>query len=213
MNFIKQTYQINAHTNKKLALFIGFAFLLVFSRILLTHSLMYGFLIWNLFLAFVPYYLLQIVQLKVNLLENILYRIAIFIGWLLFLPNAFYVITDFVHLKYTSVHLFWYDLVLIGVFALVSFSFGILALKEGIKMAKLFYSEKIISFTLPLLCFLCGFGIYLGRVLRFNSWEIITNPLQLLHTIFETLVQPEALLFSIIYGLLIYLVNLVKSPI
>ena len=70
---------------------------------------------------------------------------------------------------------------------------------------KTYVEKRVVAFMLPVLFILVGFGVYLGRFLRFNSWEIINKPWTIITTILEILTQPKthsaAWLFTICFGL------------
>ncbi|VXB69348.1 conserved membrane hypothetical protein [Flavobacterium sp. 9AF] len=207
---------INAYlSNKKnnsflLTLYLYCAFLLL-CRAKLTQSVFYFFLIWNAFLATIPYLILLLAKQKIILLENSKIRILVFLLWLLFLPNSFYIVTDFVHLPKGNSNLFWFDLILLFSFSFLGFLLGLLALQEFKNCFSLFISTKILQYSIPAICMLNGFGIYLGRFLRFNSWDILTNPFPLFIDSFKCLLSTEALLFSMLYGSFIYLIYLFKN--
>ena len=76
-------------------------------RVQLTQSFFFGFLLWNLFLAVIPYTISEV--LKIKPLKKATITLSLLI-WLLFLPNAPYLITDFIHLHYLKSTLIWYDL-------------------------------------------------------------------------------------------------------
>ncbi|CAM4100883.1 MULTISPECIES: DUF1361 domain-containing protein [Flavobacterium] len=211
MKIIINAYLSNKKTNGLLLLLSIYCGLLLLFRAKITQSIFYFFLVWNLFLAAVPYLVLTFAKQKIQLLENVKSRALLFIVWLLFLPNSFYILTDFVHLKKGNPELFWFDLVLLFSFASLGFLFGLLSLKEFKNCFSLFYSKTIITYSIPMICLLSGFGIYLGRFLRFNSWTIITNPFQLLIDSFQTLLSFKAILFSVLYGSLIYLTYQIKN--
>ena len=163
-------------------------FLLVF-RIKTTHDFFGLFLVWNLFLAFVPLGVAWYVQHR-NTHLNSISKFALLVLWLLFLPNAPYVITDVIHLSYSPSNWFIYDGITIGVFALLSLYFGFQSLIEVRKLFKTEIAETWLNALTVGVLILCGFGIYLGRVVRFNSWDLITNPLDLFSTIGLYLINP-----------------------
>ena len=94
---------------------VSFSFLLLYCRILKTGSFFYSFLVWNLFLACIPYLITCILQLT-KIRATIFW--CSFIVWVLFLPNAPYLLTDFKHLKHHLSTVTWYDILLIASFAL-----------------------------------------------------------------------------------------------
>jgi len=163
-------------------------FLLVF-RIKTTHDFFGLFLVWNLFLAFVPLGIAWYVQHRGTQLNSIS-KYALLVLWLLFLPNAPYVITDVTHLSYSPSNWFIYDGITIGIFALLSLYFGFQSLIEVRKLFKTAIAETWLNTSTAGVLILCGFGIYLGRVVRFNSWDLITNPLDLFGTISSYLIHP-----------------------
>ncbi len=69
---------------------------------------------------------------------------------------------------------------------------------------KQFINKKYIKFLTLIILYLSGFGVSIGRFLRYNSWEIIKNPLNLFSDIFNILLKPslnlEAWLFTILFG-------------
>lgn len=163
-------------------------FLLVF-RIKTTHNFFGLFLVWNLFLAFVPLGVAWYMQHRSTQLNSIS-KYTLLVLWLLFLPNAPYVITDVIHLSYSPSNWFIYDGITIGVFALLSLYFGFQSLIEVRKLFKTEIAETWLNALTVGVLILCGFGIYLGRVVRFNSWDLITNPLDLFGTISLYLINP-----------------------
>ena len=178
-------------------------FLLVF-RIKTTHDFFGLFLIWNLFLAFVPLGIAWYLQHKKSHINSVL-KYALLVLWLLFLPNAPYVITDLIHLAYSPLNWFIYDGITIAAFALFSLYFGFQSLIEVRKLFKPEIAEARLNIFTSGVLILCGFGIYLGRVVRFNSWDLITNPLDVFSTIGHYLINPienkSVWLFTLGFGI------------
>ncbi len=177
--------------------------LLVF-RIKTTHDFFGLFLIWNLFLAFVPLGIAWYLQHKRSHINSVL-KYALLVLWLLFLPNAPYVITDVIHLSYSPLNWFIYDGITIAAFALLSLYFGFQSLTEMRKLFKTELAESWLNILTAVVFILCCFGIYLGRVVRFNSWDLITNPLDLFSTIGHYLINPienkSVWLFTLGFGI------------
>lgn len=159
-------------------------------RILNTGTFHYFFLNWNLFLAILPWVFSTAILLVPKLNKNKYVTIFSILVWLLFFPNAPYILTDLFHLKLkTSVPL-WYDLILILSFAWVALIIGFLSLLD---IEKIFNSQ--FHFAYPkmlsvLLLFLSSFGIYIGRFLRWNSWDILTHPFGLATDIAVRILHP-----------------------
>jgi uncharacterized membrane protein len=201
MEKLKTIFLFNKKRNLILLTLGFYCCSLLLIRAKITNSIFLFFLIWNLFLAIIPY----MISLVINhyTIDNKFMKIGILLSWLIFLPNSFYVITDFIHLSKSTI--VWLDLLLMSAFAITSFSFGILSIKEIGTYLKKDGKQKLITFLIPTVCLLCGFGIYLGRILRFNSWNIISDPINLFTGIFSTLLTIEAILFSFHFGIFIYI--------
>ncbi|HEX2831910.1 MAG TPA: DUF1361 domain-containing protein [Thermoanaerobaculia bacterium] len=174
----------------------AFAALLVWCGILLvlritrSHSYSYFFLIWNLFLAAVPFFAAAVLEHLDRRRRWMAMQWCAFLVWLLFLPNAPYIITDFIHLKPRSGIPLWYDVLLLISCA----GTGLLLGYASVMMVQRIIERRfgrttgwsVAIFTL----LLSAYGIYLGRFLRFNSWEAFTDPKPLLADIGTHLTNP-----------------------
>jgi uncharacterized membrane protein len=160
-------------------------------------------LLWNLFLAVVPLLWSMAFQASGARRQPFLMSLF-FLLWLLFLPNAPYILTDLIHLAPLPGVPLWYVLAmllscagtgtLLGYLSLLNVHF-VIAEKFG----------KIAGWSVAITTLiLCGFGIYLGRFLRWNSWDAFTNPLSLGKTIFEQFINagphPHPLPVTFIFG-------------
>jgi uncharacterized membrane protein len=113
-----------------------------------------------------------------------------FSAWLLFVPNSFYILTDLYHLELSKDSPRWFDLTLIFSFAWNGMLMGILAVRKMETIFKLFLKNwNILLFLYPVM-WLIAFGIYIGRYLRFNSWDVLTNPFSLFAEIGEMFFNP-----------------------
>ena len=191
--------------NKLLLVLCLYAFFLLTSRILYTNQATYFFLIWNLFFATLPFLITSIGTKNIDVLMNPVKRNAFAFVWLLFLPNSFYILTDFIHLTRSYSNLFWLDLPLLLSFASLGLILGIKSVLQFETTIQLLF-KKTPYLLLPVLFFLCGFGVYLGRIHRFNSWNIITNPVQLLSEAISVFFTIESILFSLVYGSFIHII-------
>lgn len=175
---------------------------LLLFRIKLNHSFYYLFLVWNLFLAFIPFGITLYLKSKpkVSKTELLLY----FIVWLLFLPNAPYIVTDLLHFKRSTTQFWWLDILMIISFALNGLMLFYLTLLDMEILLKKHLNTQKIHFLLIFISFLTGFGIYLGRFLRFNSWDILQHPNVLINNIWEIIIIPsqhiEAWAFTFCFG-------------
>ncbi len=161
------------------------------------------FLAWNLFLAWIPYLMAMLLENKAKCGKSWWLLLPIFAGWLLFFPNAPYIVTDLLHLRHRPPLPLWYDLLLIFSFAWTGLMLGFLSLLKVHRVLDKVMG-KTIGWTVVLISIaLTGFGVYLGRFLRWNSWDVVTQPFALLKDIGTVLSQP--LLYLNTFGLAIVL--------
>lgn len=169
---------------------IGSAFLCAAGSIY-NGNFYYAYLCWNLFLAWVPLglvlWLEKILRRKIWSSWQALLVTTVFVA---FLPNTFYMATDFIHLQETP----RVDLVF-DVITLMSFTFNAFIL--GLVSIYMFHIElrRRLSVVkswvlLGALIFLASFAIYIGRDLRWNSWDILLNPASILFEVSDRLLAP-----------------------
>ena len=183
-----------------LCLSIGFALLLLFIRIQLTDSSFYLFLVWNLFLAGIPFAITQVFKMSSKLQSLKIVSFLGFTAWLLFLPNSPYIITDLVHLHSDHSSLVWLDLFLVFVFAFNGLLLGLLSMLDMFALIRQHYGSRVAKYTLFKVCLLSGCGIYLGRFLRFNSWDITTKPANLFIQIIQSFKEPKVWGITFVFG-------------
>ena len=110
--------------------------------------------------------------------------------WLLFLPNSAYIVTDLLHLPGKGNVPMWYDVILIFFFAWN----GLILCFISVYLVQQVVAERIGRITgwLMVVCVLglSSYGIYIGRFLRWNSWDMLRNPLELLGQLGEELTHP-----------------------
>jgi uncharacterized membrane protein len=131
------------------------------------------YLVWNLTLAWIPLLLAVLLVASYARRHSALELLAIGAAWLLFLPNAPYVLTDFIHLG--EAHRL-YDTILIGSFAFTALALGF-ALLLLVQLVVTRAAGALLGWATALgALFFASIGIYLGRVLRFNSWDAVQRP-------------------------------------
>ncbi len=180
--------------------FVLFCLCLLLFRVWLTGRLFFLFLVWNLFLAMVPYLCTSFLRLCRWRNMRTIPFFTVLGCWLLFLPNSPYIITDLIHLQNELSVFPWYDLFLVFVFAFTGLLFGILSLWDVYQMLRERYSEAFSKVCLFIVCFLCGYGIYLGRFLRFNSWDVVSDPLALALAIGNSMGEPRMWFVTLAFG-------------
>ncbi|RIK41415.1 MAG: DUF1361 domain-containing protein [Chloroflexi bacterium] len=166
---------------------------LVAFRIYYSDSRSYIFLAWNLFLAWVPLLSALALWHFSHYGRRTLLLLGLFLGcWFLFFPNSPYIVTDFLHLTPRQNVPLWYDLLLIFSFAWNGLILGFTSLwiVQGVidRLFGRWLSWLVVLMTLAA----SGFGIYLGRFLRWNSWDLLTDPRAVASDIYVRLLDPFA---------------------
>jgi uncharacterized membrane protein len=157
-------------------------------RMIYTGNVLFGFLAWNLFLAFVPYFFSSWIEKNIHKPKLIL--LAAVLSWLVFIPNTFYILTDLFHLDRNNEMPLWYDLALILSFAWNGLFLGILSVRQMERVFEKYFRKKSgILFILPVMT-LNGLGVFVGRYLRFNSWDIFADPFQLMREMLYLFIHP-----------------------
>ena len=197
---------------KMILVSIGFTMSLLFIRILFTKELTYGFFPWNTILAIVP---LLFSRKLTDKDEWNKYTIGLLSGWLLFFPNAPYIITDLFHFSKDPGVPYWFDLVLVVSGTWNGMLLGFLSLMQVERFLLKKLSVKWTGLIIALCILLCGYGIYLGRYLRYNSWDILTNPIELLSAIANHILSPFdnsriwafTIVFSMMFGIIYFTIK------
>jgi uncharacterized membrane protein len=187
--FRPSAFLFRTETDRVLSLSMAFSTLLIMARIFYTGKPTFLFLVWNLFLAWLPYAFTSWAQYQPGWRTG-KRLLLLFAVWLLFIPNSFYIITDLFHLgPFYSVPV-WFDLVMILSFAWNGLLLGLLSVRQMEKMVQRYLpGRRELTFIYPIM-WLNAFGVYIGRYLRFNSWDVITNPFALITDIVDILVHP-----------------------
>jgi uncharacterized membrane protein len=165
---------------------------LVFLRMYFTSHVTFGFLIWNIFLAIIPYCISTLLVLYDDRIKKRWMLVLPVIAWLLFFPNAPYILTDLFHLRQRPDVPFWYDFALVLFFVWNGLMLGYASLIDiQVTVTKKF--NGWIGWTLALSSLvLASYGIYLGRYLRRNSWDVVSSPTNLFADIVSQLTHPLA---------------------
>jgi uncharacterized membrane protein len=170
----------------------GFSCLLLGTRIIVTGNSTYLFLLWNLFLAFIPYAIAQWLYTH-SWVANSKWKLTlVLLLWLSFVPNTFYIITDLFHLDKFDSAPKWFDLLLIFSFAWNGILLGIVSVRKTESVLEVVMGNKFSLFIIVIVMWLNAFGIYIGRYLRYNSWDIIVQPFSLFREMFQLMFHPLA---------------------
>ncbi len=158
------------------------------ARYWLTGTKLFLFLNWNLFLAIIPWLLSTWVLVKE--FNNKIWLFLLIVVWLLFFPNSPYILTDLFHLRLRRSAPIWFDFIMIFSFAWTGLMFGFVSLMDIISLLKKYLREWMITVLTVLFFFLSSFGIYLGRYLRWNSWDVVNNPQELMDDVTDRFTDP-----------------------
>lgn len=152
---------------------------MVFFRIYHTHTLKNLCLAWNLFLATTPYIIARLIVIGNFKIRSVKFIFTFFV-WLAFLPNAPYIITDLVHIQYFEIVPVWYDYSKLFLASLTALLWGLFSIIELENYIEDRIKIKYKNLFLAILFTLSAYGIFIGRYLRWNSWDLFTRPHEVL---------------------------------
>ncbi len=195
---------------KMLATCLVFIGLLIAFRIAYMGSLKYISMVWNIFLAWIPFVLAGFLQQYRN--KEKWKQLLLFGTWLLFFPNALYIVTDLVHLQDETNMPWWFDAVLLFASSFIGIVMAFVSLRKAELFLSSYFKPAMVGVLMGLTLFVGSFGVYLGRFERWNSWDVVHDPIALGAGIAGKILNPVdnyevwaiTILFSGIYGILYY---------
>jgi len=169
----------------------GVAILLFALRSFEAQTDRYWFLLWNLVLAWVPLAIVWLLVKRISKGSWLTWQnIALTLIWLVFLPNSFYLISDLIHLHETGEVSLMYDVVMFSSFIFNGLIAGMMSLflvhRELYKRVSAMRAYTLVGAVL----LACSYAIYLGRSLRWNSWDMLISPAGMLFDVSEQVVNP-----------------------
>lgn len=196
--------------------FLSIAMLIGF-RIFYTQSLMHIFLCWNIFLAWIPYQLSKYFHFSARPARW--KQALLFITWLLFFPNALYIVTDIIHMEENKDIPLWYDAFLLFASSFVGIVMAFVSLYKVECFLRSNFPRRLVMLLIPAILFIASFGVYLGRFERWNSWNVISDPLSLAASIMYNFSSPFhnyrtwaiTILFTGIYSLLYFFLKMLPK--
>ncbi len=185
------------------------AVLLVICRLILPNHRSLGFLIYNLFLAFIPLIISTYIRYyssKKTKISNLICGII----WLIFFPNAPYILTDGLHVIGPSSAFVFIDVVIWIYILLIAFWIALLSLDDiETILLKQVKNRLFVHVVVAFITFISAYGIYLGRDLRLNSWDIVLRPYSLIEFIYQSFANETPGFFNwnavVFYSIIIYL--------
>jgi uncharacterized membrane protein len=176
----------------------AFAAGLVALRYGLSGSGQYLGLCWNLVLAWVPLAFALLAYDRDRRGRGGFALFAPLLLWLAFLPNAPYLVTDFVHLRDETTMPVWFDVALLSSFAWIGLLLGFVSvyLAQGVVRR---HAGAAIGWAFVIAAFgACGIGVYVGRYLRLNTWDLVVRPLGVVGDVGAQLDSPRLLGMSLV---------------
>ena len=160
-------------------------------RVAYTGNSHYTNLIWNLFLAWIPFAIAIYVYEGYRRSSGRVRLWAAGALWLVFFPNAAYIVTDFKWLRVSTGAPIWYDIVLLSAAAWCGLLLGFISLYL-IQAVVRDAVGTVRAWAFVMLALALGsFGVYLGRIQRWNSWDVFTQPDVFAHNVIPHLAHPE----------------------
>lgn len=206
-NHLRALYPLNTFifSKQKLTILLiamsAFGCLLLSVRFIRTGDFYFLFLPWNLFLAWVPF------LLSAHSYQNCfdgkpkLRSVLLWGLWFLFYPNAPYIITDLVHIGISTPIPMWYDSLLVFSFALTGLLVGLASLYQMHRVMENYFGKMAGWIFIVTMLIASGFGIFIGRILRWNSWDLFIHTIPLLSDVRENFLSPSAIVMTISFSL------------
>lgn len=167
------------------------AALLFVLRVQQAENMRYWFLLWNLVLAWVPLGLVLLLREHLKKARWLTWKsMLLSVLWLGFLPNSFYLVSDLIHLHETGEVSILYDAVMLTSFIFNGFAAGFASVFLMQAMAQRRFSRKHVHIAVGFVFLLCSFAMYLGRDLRWNTWDVLINPAGILFDVSERVINP-----------------------
>lgn len=184
-------------------------------RVFLQWEMVYLFLVWNLFLAWLPWLFARLSDKQQNkYIQLILIALSV-----LFLPNASYLVTDLIHFRKGSNINLWFDMVLFLSYAFTGLMLTIYTIDALVKVISTSFSKKLATWFHIGIFPIIGCGIYVGRIERWNSWDVFIHPLHFTSDMYQLLFSAQVLdltAFCLLFGgfsaLFYWLVKVIQRP-
>jgi len=177
-----------------------FCIVLVLGRCALFGGLHYLFLGWNLFLAWLPVFFILCLRASEKRGDHWLLRLLLFGGWMAFLPNSPYILTDLFHLR-AKLEPLWLNWLILLSFGWTGLLLGLWSLRQARGWVHAKFGANAARFFVPLMIVACAYGVYLGRFERWNSWDLLTDPLGIAGDMLASLGSPRAIGMTVLFSL------------
>lgn len=186
----------------------------------------YSYMLWNLALAWLPFiFILWLLRMLLHKRWSSWEGIIISLLWLTFLPNSFYMLSDLIHIREATAENVLFITVMLTSFALIGLLLGYVSLYLFHNELRRRLPDHTSRHIVALVLLLCSFAIYLGRDLRWNSWDLLVNPFGLIFDISNRFISPMAypgmfvvtgsffILLASIYFVLWNIISVLRRPV
>lgn len=213
--------KVQRHYLRALLLATGISVGFYLVRVGAGHTSRYLFLLWNLFLAWLPLVFAWLLQSSLKHRRWLSAQPVIYTAlWLGFLPNSFYIISDMIHLHSTGEVSLLYDAVMIFSFIFTGMVLGFTSLFIVQRQLHDKLRRRDTHSIMAVVLLLCSFAVYLGRNFRLNSWDVLVNPAGLLFDVSDQFVNPgqhpqlittTLMFFALFMGIYVVLWQVIKA--
>lgn len=177
----------------------GVSLALLIVRILASKNFKLSFLAWNLILAWVPLVIAYLLKLQLKKSTKLSFKHLILgCTWLVFLPNSFYLISDLIHLQSSGEVSLLYDTAMMASFVINGLLLGYMSLYIVHLLAKNYIGKTGAYVLAQGSLLLSSFAIYLGRYLRWNTWDVILNPVGIVFDVSDRIINPGSYLLTFV---------------
>jgi uncharacterized membrane protein len=159
----------------------------------------YRFLAWNLILAWIPL-VLALASFSCARRGGDVAVWTLLVLWLLFFPNAPYLLTDFIHLGEGPAPL-WYDALMLSAFAWTGLLLGFGSLYLVQLIVRRSFGGTVAWLGVLGALVLASIGVYVGRFLRLNSWDALLHPLRVAEVLGDQISDVPARMAGSLVGL------------
>lgn len=174
-----------------IALLCLVSIVLLVARIIASDSMRYVFLLWNLVLAAIPLVIAVGLTQRIQRYGWLAWeQLALTAVFLVFLPNSFYLVTDFIHLRQNSEASLIYDVVLLASFMWSGLALGYSAIYLVHRQLVRRLPERTTMLLVAGVLLAVSFAIYLGRFSRWNTWDVLLQPAGLLFDVSDKFINP-----------------------
>ncbi len=165
----------------------------VMARAWFTGTPAYAFLLWNLTLAWIPYLLARLIAARARKEGGTLILLGLGLAFIGFLPNAPYIVTDLMHLRWRESNApAWFDALMLASFAWSGLTLGVTAVRLTAGVVQRRVGRRASVGYVGIVSVLTAFGIYLGRFVRLNTWDAAVHPFRVARSALAPLVHPAA---------------------